>query len=1035
MVFTTGAPKPTSNPNSTSTGTSNSFLLMNSHRNPGGIQQQTTKQVRSDLAINLFDTVDQKVTSTSTPFTHSKSTSPSNRNSISTTSSSSTTTTTSTSTSNGATSYTTPSDMLEDLIDHSKSYTSKWWRPASASLGQTKTPITLSSPDIKNKKQQQQQQQTQQTQTQKQDSEQDIESLLMDIDSLVIDIRGIEDNLRSSCAEISALSNFGGGGGSSGNGGGSGSGPGSPIIRSQPSPHIKPMLQLRPKMFSSSDSSLPTSHSTTSHSHSHSSLSSQSHSQSQPQSPSSSPTLIGCSTDDYLVSDNTTMSPSTSTSSLSSLSSSSSPASGSPSTSSWLSGTISRNGKPTTLAGATGENKQSSALVTGNLRSSQWSHPRSSTDPSKYSSFTRTSVVNLDPVNPQLKHRSTFPGSLLLADQQQHQPTSPLSGSGSSKSTSSSNSPASSPRSNNSGNGGSNRSRTQTKVSSPDLTTILPASITSASILQNKTSIVFGGRGMECFNANNRQSQQLDQRYYRSPIDLDNPQKMKRLKELLKSYNAKIITLINKISKDCDDMKEKRQNARLKFEKKSRLFHADNQLGIYKSYHEYYVCNDLVLELVQTITDQKRDNLKRKLVDIVHMTRYLDDESIRRHLHVYSSFFSKTVDLMSGSHDLQRNLRRRQYLTKRESRLCAIYKNAKFNYTSDTVEKRTRRLKEMVARAVPHPDFHSYFPWDENLDIQREFDIWVLDSRFVEGRHLKELVSVISEDVITAKKIVPLDIEDFVDKFTAKMIAQHHIAPTVTLFETPTQHLLSQMTKRTLYPRIYSLTKSILNKCVGSGASIRYDMDFQAKMDQLRTKTIRELNLLPSNLPEHLDYARDKPFEGAVSILNEAAFHVVPIDIVYTVQRAISMIHNVSVRLMAQGSVRPTNAFARAIHKVAATNSLINQIISSPDGPAAADHHVQYTQQQQQQQPQTRPRLQTSRELVAGNTVNGEKSTMSADDLFPLFIYTLIHSNIIGCSALLVSQLQHFAGELESGGEFGWCSVSFQAAISHLDQM
>ncbi|EGG20874.1 hypothetical protein DFA_00739 [Cavenderia fasciculata] len=603
-------------------------------------------------------------------------------------------------------------------------------------------------------------------------------------------------------------------------------------------------------------------------------------------------------------------------------------------------------------------------------------HPRSSTDPSSY--FNRQSVVNIKPVDPNSdisgqKHRSTFPGVVSL--------------------------PSTSPPPN---VVGGTFATEKIVISSPILTSKTPSNS------GHRTTVVFGERGLEYLN--HQELTRSKSNYQKHQIHLDNPLKIKKLRDLLKNYNSKIIALINKISKERDDWEDLKSSFLSKYERRCRFFREDCQIDVLKSFRDYYSIKIFIIDLQISISDDRMSNLKQKLVDISYLARLVDDDVARKASVIYSTFFAKTLDLLNNG-NVSLKLIKLKKLTEYEKKVRNNYKNAHLNYTSENVEKRERKLREIFSNAKQSLDFKSYYPWDDNLTIQSDYDKWLMDSRFMEGRQVNQLINVISEDCATIRKIKPIDIEDFIVQFCDNLIKSYNLPPTHSIFEVPTTHLIHQLTKRTVYPRIYSLVKIVLSKC---GTIIKFDSEFSNKVSQLGNKSIQELSLVPTNFPEEYNWENNNPFEEAVAIINDLMFHVVPTDIVSTIQRCIASLHKVSIGIMESCKVQPKdNAFSRAVR-----NGTFLKV--APSFLSAT----------------TGSQFRSSPDIVDedGASVDtlASSSTMSADDLFPLFIYVLIKSDIVGYSSLIISILENFSSELETTGEYGWCAVSFQAAISHL---
>ncbi|GAM22469.1 hypothetical protein SAMD00019534_056440 [Acytostelium subglobosum LB1] len=327
----------------------------------------------------------------------------------------------------------------------------------------------------------------------------------------------------------------------------------------------------------------------------------------------------------------------------------------------------------------------------------------------------------------------------------------------------------------------------------------------------------------------------------------------------------------------------------------------------------------------------------------------------------------------------------------RTGTLRKIYKNInKHIHSSEAIDKRTKKLREIIDSTVEHTIIKRYFPYDLNMDVQTEFELWVTDGKYSEGRQLDEMVKTLSDDCDTTRTVKPADVEDFIDRFTDKILNDHKLQDTASSMpliydDISTHHIIAQLTKRILYPRIQLMTKAILNNHNGSVLTTKYNNQCREKVLSMRSKTIQELNLLPSCFPSDVDFSYKNPFEPAISIINRIPSLSVPIDIIYIIQKTISCIHTISVSLLDNGK------------KFSGISTLSRR--GNP-GPWS------------------------------------DTTALGADELFPLFVFVLIHSEVIGCSSFVVSLLQHFTlNDLETGGEFGWCSASFHAAIAHLNQL
>lgn len=484
----------------------------------------------------------------------------------------------------------------------------------------------------------------------------------------------------------------------------------------------------------------------------------------------------------------------------------------------------------------------------------------------------------------------------------------------------------------------------------------------------------------------------------------------------------------------------------------------------------------------------------------------------------------------------------------------------------ENMEKRESKLKSMLSRVKRSKEITFLLPWDQNQDIQSEFSVMMWDTRFIEGRQIRQLINIISEDCTNQRKIKPIDIEVFVEKFCEHLISNYHLVtkpspppqsttstptpinssssnsssslssssssssstpndfisnhnynatkngltksqsqlniqlpppPPLTYEElltnyqtqyTQTFEALSQLFKRSFYSEIYPLLKIILANEVDNNA-IKFDLDLQRKVEQYKGQTLKELNMLPSNFPDDYDwtflYANGKnPFETSISILNDLAFLTAPIDLVHCIQQSVSSIYTTCNEILnnitfgtnyqkvlenssllkctrgggggGNGSNRDlleksdsNNNSSSSLSYSSSENNLSNQINNNNninndnnnnnndtninDGGGHHDtiligiqSHPQLIQQVQQAQKE-----QVKKEI--NRTMPSH--SLSADDLFPVFIYVVMNSDIIGHSGLLSAIIEHFSTEMETSGEFGWCSVSFQAAISHLKNL
>ncbi|KYQ88365.1 hypothetical protein DLAC_11063 [Tieghemostelium lacteum] len=709
-------------------------------------------------------------------------------------------------------------------------------------------------------------------------------------------------------------------------------------------------------------------------------------------------------------------------------------------------------------------------------------HPRSSTDPSSLNTFDRKSIINLEPINPNnnnindmdksTKHRSTFPGSL---DEIKNQ------------------------------NDGSHI------ISPPVLT---------------RSTITTKFRGhlapLLTFDSNTMEYSIMDPK--KQKIDLENQTKINRLKELLKNYRNKIISLINKISKVNEDLQRVKNGYILKFEKRNKFYLADHQFHLSTLYREYYSVKILSIDLNQQLGKERMEFLKSKLIHIgsliTVLKNYNQDKS--QNIIVYSSFFLKTNELLNPNISILSKIRKLKLLSIKEKLLKSNYKVfMENNYYNSTIEKRARKLFDIISRGKLHKEFKHYYPWDENHEIQMELSTLLWDSRFKEGKQIHHLINIISDDCTGPKNIKAIDIEIFIEKFCEKLIETYNLnAPpplpsgTVVINNTlkssnallsssntivpppshistqplqsphqitlenieaisslPTPpstmphaisvsgnnvitqveispqdlvsstssttqiyHLLSQLFKRIFYPEIYHLMKIIISKETG-GVTLKYDYDLVDKINQCHNLDLQDLNLMPTDFPSLSVDQLKHHFQGPISTLNELNFHVVPIDLVYTIQQTLSSIYNTCIGILnnkeqISNPPPPKSPIKKSSKSFHIKNDGSRLKTGSFIGKDQYLSFEQTSDEESIEKPHKPQQQQNHHHIERKPPVS-----LSADDLFPLLIYVLMNSDVIGFSKCIVTIIEQFSSELELNGEFGWCSVSFQAAISHLNQL
>jgi len=728
-------------------------------------------------------------------------------------------------------------------------------------------------------------------------------------------------------------------------------------------------------------------------------------------------------------------------------------------------------------------------------------HPRSITDPSKFS-FGRESIVNLDPVNSNnspgsnsntnnnnnsnngsFKHRSTFPGSIPNDDYKKN-PTQILANEIPVKSLVLTNTtllPVA-------------LSDSISSLPSPPLQSILPC-------------IIFDEKGYHKSDL----KEELSKNPSKKRIDLENPTKVKKLKELLKNYRNKIIGLHNKFSQEVEDLNQRKYQQHQKYSNKVRFFCADHQYPIIELLRTYYSCK-ISCTIANVELDKKRNEfLKRKLKDISHLIKVLDEtftdsqsgspttsgtnslnsstnllpqlnltnictsnNNNKKNIIVYSSFFLQMEDLLDHISFSKFTKRLKLYNDKFISEKLNYKLYYLNHYKRQNEEDREKIIKSIISQAKCHHDLPLYYPWDLNQEIQKSFSQIIRDSRFIEGRQIQQLLHLISEDCTSSKKIKPIDIEVFIEKFCERMISSFHLLDGLSNSGSGSTHssytnsnhnlnhneelekekfqkiyfLLNQLTKRSVYPEIYPLLKVILIKEVG-GQSIKYDFDLCERVNQLKNKSPRQLNLLPTNFPDDYEWPKDNgqlnPFHHAISTLNDLAFFMVPVDLIYTIQQTISSIYSTCTdilnsltfgenyqKILEKSSLLTANTRHHDNHHKYSNSDIELSSSSSSESSFLFNNKSNGGNNGGNNNGGSNISVSSS---TSSNNLNLVAHSLSADDLFPIFIYVLMNSDIVGSSSMISHLIQQFSSELENSGEFGWCSVSFQAALTYLNQL
>ncbi|KAF2078692.1 hypothetical protein CYY_000063 [Polysphondylium violaceum] len=942
----------------------------------------------------------------------------------------------------------------------------------------------------------------------------DIQSLISDIDSLVFDLNDIEDDLRKSCTRLYRLSRQ------------------TPsqeqqqdkekVIESNSQEPSLPSPPSTPKPAEQSSCQLGQSFDISevfSYDHSNSGPSSPSinDSASPISSPPLSPKILNIrttslnqikTTTSNEISIKTTSAPSSpkwihgNVSNKSSLSSSASSikslgSGGDQDLSSSVSTSISSSigGSPLTLSGKLKNHiwRKSNQVgpvpntVTKSPSSSSVHHPRSITDPSKFS-FGRESIINLDSVNSNqnncnnsnnnnnglnnsgsFKHRSTFPGSIPNEDYKKN-PTQILSNDIPVKSLVPPSSSLTNPVA---------LSDSISSLPSPPLQSTLPC-------------IIFDEKGFH----NSDLKEELSKNPTKKRIDLENPTKVKKLKELLKNYRNRIISLHNRFSQEVEDLNERKYQQHQKYADKVRFFTLDHQYPIINLLRSYY-SSKISCTIANIELDKKRNEfLKRRLKDISFLIKFLDENFkdsqssnggspitsggnslnnstnllpqlnlnscnnniVKKNIIVYSSFFLQMEDLLDHISFSKFTKRLKVYNDKFISEKLN-YKLYHLNhYKKQNEENREKIIKSIISQAKCHPDLPLYYPWDQNQEIQKSFSQIIRDSRFMEGKQIQQLLHLISDDCTNGKKIKAIDIEVFIEKFCERMLTSFHLLDGLSnssaYYNNNTNNLnhneemekekfqkifflLNQLTKRSVYPEIYPLLKVILIKEVG-GQSIKYDYDLCEKVSQFKTKSPRELNLLPTNFPEDYEWPKEihqNPFHHAISTLNELAFFMVPIDLIYIIQQTINSIYSTCTNIL--NSLTFGENYQKILEKssllTANTRHKIN--VSHPSEVSCTSELSSSSSSESSFLKGGDSNISVCSASSNSNLSNIVAHSLSADDLIPIFIYVLMNSDIVGSSNMISHLIQLFSSELENSGEFGWCSVSFQAAISYLQQL
>lgn len=136
------------------------------------------------------------------------------------------------------------------------------------------------------------------------------------------------------------------------------------------------------------------------------------------------------------------------------------------------------------------------------------------------------------------------------------------------------------------------------------------------------------------------------------------------------------------------------------------------------------------------------------------------------------------------------------------------------------------------------------------------------------------------------------------------------------------------------------------------------------------------------------------PFEAAVDMLEDIGLLLVPTDMVMAVHSALKITHDTAVQILKSSAQNSTRESGN--HTSTGNITTIRNSISYGGG--------------------------------------AEGGGMGMDDVFPLFLWVVIHANVADIGRCLYI-MEHYSTQQERMSALGWCTTSLAAAVTHISQL
>jgi len=254
-----------------------------------------------------------------------------------------------------------------------------------------------------------------------------------------------------------------------------------------------------------------------------------------------------------------------------------------------------------------------------------------------------------------------------------------------------------------------------------------------------------------------------------------------------------------------------------------------------------------------------------------------------------------------------------------------------------------------------------------DAEAQSQFRSLVLDDRAVQGRQVAQLLHELQRAREDAT-VAPIDSSD-----VGGFLAQFSEAMAKQYGVSPESGGGSggQFDRLCLFVSrtIYPVITEHCYELLDQRKNAADDARFLRRQKQLRKKTLSELGVASFLLG--LGAADGDAFSEAIAALEEFPLHAVPADMLRCIQQSVGCLFD------------------------------------------AVQAHVGRTMSE------------------GGARRGGGAPTCGADEMFPLFLYTVIHADLVGVNEHL-SYIDAYATQTEMAGELGYCLTTLMAAVAHV---